>query len=98
MTTGVAYFKWTEKGVHDYEETVERLGTNLKLAERFGVEVKHVFWTPGGPYDLVGVAVGPDAKSLSAFCLALQSTGYLRVEWAEGYGPEEMKELVAARG
>lgn len=98
MTTGVAYFKWTDKGAHDYRETVDRLGRNLKLAGKFGVEVKHVFWTPGGPFDLVGVAEGPDAEHLSAFCLALQSAGYLRVTWAEGYGPDQMQALVAAGG
>ena len=98
MTTGVAFFKWTDEGVHAYRETVDRLGENMKVAEKFGVEIKAVYWTPGGPYDLVGVAVGPDAKTLSAFCLAMQSAGYLRAEWAEGYGPEEMRAVVAAGG
>ncbi|HCU95295.1 MAG TPA: GYD family protein [Actinobacteria bacterium] len=95
MTTGVAFFKWTDEGRHSYRETVDRLGANVKLAEKFGVEIKDVFWTPGGPYDLVGVAVGPDAKTLTAFCLAMQSAGYLRAEWAEAYRPEEMLEVIA---
>jgi uncharacterized protein with GYD domain len=45
MTTGVAFFKWTDKGVHGYRETVDRLGENMKLAEKFGVEIKDVYWT-----------------------------------------------------
>lgn len=98
MATGVAFFKWTDKGVHGYRETVDRLGENMKLAEKFGVEIKEVYWTPGGPYDLVGVAVAQDAKTLSAFCLAMQSGGFLRAEWAEGYAPEEMRELIAVEG
>jgi uncharacterized protein with GYD domain len=98
MTTGVAFFKWTDKGVHGYRETVDRLGENMKLAEKFGVEIKDVYWTPGGPYDLVGIAIGPDAKTLSAFCLAMQSTGFLRADWAEGYAPEEMREVIAVGG
>jgi uncharacterized protein with GYD domain len=95
MTTGVAFFKWTDQGRRGYRETVDRLGENMKLADKFGVEIKDVYWTPGGPYDLVGVAVGPNAKALSAFCLAMQSTGYLRAEWVEGYAPAEMGELVS---
>jgi uncharacterized protein with GYD domain len=47
---------------------------------------------------LVGVAVAPDAKTMSAFCLAMQSTGYLRAEWVEGYAPEEMRQLVTTEG
>ncbi len=98
MSTGVGFFKWTDQGAHGYRETVDRLGENMKLAEKSGVEITAVYWTPGGPYDLIGVAVGPDAKTMSAFCLAMQSAGYLRAEWAEGYAPEEMRELVAAGG
>lgn len=98
MATGVAFFKWTDKGEQSYRETVDRLGQNIKLAEKFGVEVKNVYWTPGGPYDLIGVAEGPDAKTLSAFCLAMQSAGYLRAEWAEAYSPEEMQDLIATGG
>ncbi|MGE5287183.1 MAG: GYD domain-containing protein [Micromonosporaceae bacterium] len=98
MTTGVAFFKWTDKGQQGYRETVDRLGDNTKLAEKFGVEIKAVYWTPGGPYDLIGVAVAPDARTLSAFCLAMQSVGFLRAEWVEGYAPEEMQELVTAGG
>lgn len=94
MATGVAFFRWTEKGRQGYRETVERLGENMKLADKFGVEIKDVYWTPGGPYDLVGVAVGPDTKTLSAFCLAIQSAGYLTADWAEGFSPEEMHNLV----
>jgi uncharacterized protein with GYD domain len=94
MATGVAFFKWTDNGVHAYRETVDRLAENMKLAEKFGVEIKAVYWTPGGPYDLVGIAVGPDAKTLSAFCLAMQSSGYLRAQWAEGYDQDEMRGLI----
>ena len=32
MVTGVAYFKWTDKGAQGYRETVDRLGENMKLA------------------------------------------------------------------
>jgi uncharacterized protein with GYD domain len=96
MVTGVAFFKWTDKGLREYRETVDRLADNMKLAEKFGVQIKQVYWTPGGPYDLVGVAEAADAKTLSAFCLAMQSAGYLRAEWVEGYAPEQMRELTAA--
>lgn len=98
MTTGLAFFKWTDKGRHEYRETVDRLGENVRIAEKFGVQVKDVYWTPGGPYDLVGVAEGPDVKTLSAFCLAIQSAGYLQAEWAEAYSPDEMRELATAGG
>jgi len=98
MARGVAFFKWTDQGVHSYRETVDRLESNTKLAEKFHVEVKEVYYTPGGPYDLIGVAEGPDMKALTAFVLEMESLGSTRIDFAEAYGPGEMKELVHIGG
>lgn len=95
MTTGIAFMKWTEQGAHAYKETVDRLEPALALGKKFDVEVRQTYWTPGGPYDLVGVAEGPDYKSLAGYCLALQSLGFLDISWAEAFSPDEMRELVA---
>lgn len=98
MTTGIAFMKWTDQGAGAYRETVDRLEPALTLAKQFGVEVKETFWTPGGPYDLIGIAEGPDTKSLTAFCLALQSLGFLHATWAEAFSPGEMREVIAIGG
>jgi uncharacterized protein with GYD domain len=96
MTTGIAFMKWTEQGRRTYQATVDRVEPALKLAGKLGVEVKEIYWTPGGPYDLIGIAEGPDIWSLSSFALALQSTGNLTVTWVVGYRPEQMREVIAA--
>ncbi len=96
MTTGIAFMKWTEQGRRTYRQTVDRVDPALKLAGKFGVEVKEIYWTPGGPYDLVGVAEGPDIWSLSSFALALQSIGNLHVTWVVAYRPQEMREVLTA--
>lgn len=98
MTTGVAFFKWTDQGAHNYRETVDRTELNIKLGQKFHVQVREVLYTPGGPYDLIGIAEGPDLKALTAYCLELQSLGYVHIDFTEAYGPEEMKELVHTGG
>lgn len=98
MVTGIAFMKWTEQGAHAYKETVDRLEPALQLAKQFGVEIKETWWTPGGPYDLIGAAEGPDIKSLTAFCLALQSLGFLDVTWVQAFSPDEMREVIAIGG
>lgn len=95
MTTGIGFMKWTEKGKRDYRETVERFESALELAGKFGVEVKEIYWTPGGPCDLIGIAEGPDIWKLSAFALALQAAGNLDITWVEACKPEQMRELLA---
>jgi len=95
MTTGIGFMKWTERGKRNYQETVDRFESALKLAGKFGVEVKEIYWTLGGPYDLIGIAEGPDIWHLSAFALALQSVGNLDITWVQAYRPEQMRELLA---
>ena len=98
MPTGIAFMKWTDQGVHTMRETVDRFEHANKLAGRFAVEIKEIFWTPGGPYDIVSVAEGKDGKGLAAFVLALESLGNLRITLTEGYRPDEMRKLIAKRG
>ena len=95
MTTGIAFMKWTAHGRRNYRETVDRFESALTLAGKFGVEVKEIYWTPGGPYDLIGIAEGPDIWKLSTFALALQSAGNLDITWVEACRPEQMRELLA---
>ena len=95
MTTGIAFMKWTELGRRTYRATVDRVEPALKLGERLGVQVREIYWTPGGPYDLIGIAEGPDIWSLSSFALALQSEGNLTVTWVVAYRPEQMREVIA---
>ncbi len=96
MATGIAFMKWTDQGVRSYRETVDRFGQAEKLAAQFHVQIKEIFWTPGGPYDIVSVYEAPEGKSAKAFGLALESLGNLRLTSADAYGPEEMREVLAA--
>jgi uncharacterized protein with GYD domain len=90
--------KWTEQGRRSYRLTVERVAPALELGKKYGVEVKEVYWTPGGPYDLIGIARGPDVWTLSSFALALQSLGNLDVTWVVGYSPEQMRDVIKDGG
>ncbi|MBA9002743.1 MULTISPECIES: GYD domain-containing protein [Thermomonospora] len=94
MSTGVAFMKWTDQGVRNYRETLDRYEQTKKLADQRGVEIKEIFWTPGGPYDIVSVAEAPEDKTLAAFMLSLESLGNLRITWASAYGPDEMREVI----
>ena len=77
--------------------TVGRLELAEKLAGRFGVEIKETYWIPG-PYDLVSIFEASEGKSRSAFCFALESQGNLRLTYADAYGHEEMREVIATGG
>ncbi len=98
MATFIAFMKWTDQGVRAYRETVDRFEQVGKLAGQFGVEIKQVYWTPGGPYDIVSIGEGPEGKSNTAFGLALESMGNLRITFVDAYDPKEMREVIAVGG
>ncbi len=98
MTTGIAFMKWTDEGAHTYKETVHRLSEGMQLSKQFGVEVKETYWTPGGPYDLISIAEGPNYESLVAVSLALQSLGNVRVVGIQAFRTDEMREVVTLGG
>ncbi len=97
MATSIAFMKLTDQGVRAYRETVDRFEQARELAGQFGVEIKEIYWTPGGPYDIISVAEG-EGKNTSAFGIALEALGNLRITFADAYGPKEMREVIATGG
>ncbi len=95
MTTAIGFLRWTDEGARTYRETVQRYEATTKLAERLGVKISHIYWTPGGPYDIVCVIEAPDTEKLAAFTLESQTRGTLRVKWAGAYGPDQMRDLLS---
>ena len=108
MSTRIAFMNWTDQGVKGYRDTVARFDQARELAKGFGIEITQIYWTPGGPYDLVAVLEQTDERkvssygvmleSISSFGLMLESMGNLRIVTADAYGPDEMRAIVTATG
>ncbi|WP_433469410.1 GYD domain-containing protein [Spirillospora sp. CA-128828] len=96
MTTGVAFLKWTEQGVKNYRDTLDRYEQATKTAGEHGVQFKDIYWTPGGPYDIVCVMEAGEEKELASFILSMESMGNLRGTWCDAYGPDQMREIIQA--
>ncbi|OQO94725.1 GYD family protein [Saccharomonospora piscinae] len=95
MSTAIALLKWTDEGARTYRDTVQRYEATTTLAERLDVKIAEIFWTPGGPYDIVCVIEAPDEERLAAFALETETRGTLRVQWTTAYGPEQMRHLLS---
>ena len=93
MATYVVLFNWTEQGIRNVRDTVERSDRANELAERHSVSLEHIYWTVG-PYDLTVVAEAPDDESISAFLLELSSAGNLRTTTLRAYNREEMSGIL----
>jgi uncharacterized protein with GYD domain len=90
MPTYVLLINWTDQGVRNVRDTVDRYDRSTELANKHGVSLEQIYWTVG-PHDIVGLAEAPDDESISAFCLELSSAGNLRTTTLRAYKREEMR-------
>ena len=66
--------RWTDQGVKDYDDTVERSEQADKLLKTMGGKLVGIWWTMG-KQDFVSVIEAPDDATAMAFLLKLGAQG-----------------------
>ncbi|MCA1730755.1 MAG: GYD domain-containing protein [Actinobacteria bacterium] len=97
MATFVCLVNWTDQGIRNVKDTIQRYERSEELANKHGVSNEQIYWTVG-PYDMVFIAQAPDAESITAYLLELGSAGNLRSTTLRGYNREEMSEILQRLG
>jgi uncharacterized protein with GYD domain len=97
MPTFISLINWTEQGIRDYREAVNRAEMSEKAAEQLGGTVKEIYWTTG-PYDLVAVAEFPDEETGTAFLLQLGALGNVRTTTLRAFKKDEMRGIIDKAG
>jgi uncharacterized protein with GYD domain len=94
MAKYVGLINWTEQGVKNYRDTVDRAKAGAAAAEKLGGKLTKIFWTLGA-YDIVALMDFPDDESATAFAVALSSLGNVRTTTLRAYDEAEMTAIVA---
>ena len=98
MPTYVTLFNWTDQGIRNVRDTVDRVDRASEMAEqKYGVRLGQIYWTVGS-YDLVSTFEAPDDESISAFLLELGSVGNVRSTTLRAYDREEMSGIIERLG
>ena len=98
MPTYVVLIDWTERGVTNFKETVDRYEASRSDFEGRGITFKDIYWTLGG-HDIVTIAEAPDDETLAAALLRLVSAGNLRTTTLRAFSQDEMRGVIqSARG
>jgi uncharacterized protein with GYD domain len=98
MATYLVLFNWTEQGIRNVRDTVDRADrAATEMGEKHGVSLEQIYWTVG-PYDLAAIAEASDDESVSAFLLELGSIGSVRTTTLRAYNREEMSNLLERLG
>jgi uncharacterized protein with GYD domain len=97
MATYVVLIDWTQQGVENFKDTVNRYEAAASQFEGMGVRFKDIYWTLGS-HDIVSVVEAPDGETLAAALLRLASQGNLRTTTLRALSADEMRAVVAKAG
>ena len=93
MPRYVVLVNWTDQGVRNVKQTLQRTDSGGELAEKHGLKLEQAYWTVG-PYDMVTVFEAPDDEALSAHLLEIGSLGNVRTTTLRAYDEEEMSGIL----
>jgi uncharacterized protein with GYD domain len=97
MATYIVLGDWTQQGVANFEQTVDRYDAGMTQMEAMGITVKDRYWTLGA-HDQVSVIDAPDDETLAAAMLKLASLGNFRTTVLRAFSADEMRTVIAKAG
>jgi uncharacterized protein with GYD domain len=97
MPTYVSLLNWTEQGIRNVRDTLDRAKRAEEAAEEYGVRFAETYYTVG-PYDIVTVMEAADEESATAVLLALGAAGNVRSTTLRAYDREEMAAIIERLG
>jgi uncharacterized protein with GYD domain len=93
MPTYVALIDWTDQGVRNYKESVNRYEAAQSSLEGLGVRFTTIHWTLG-VHDIVAVVDAPDDETLAAGLLAVAGQGNIRTTTLRAFTADQMRTIV----
>jgi uncharacterized protein with GYD domain len=93
MAKYVMLGNWTEQGVRNVKDTVERARGVRELFASMGVNAREFFWTMG-QYDVILTFDAPDDETMMRATLAVVMRGNLRTTTLRALGEQEMERVL----
>src|SRR5829696_3900621 len=97
MPTYVVLINFTDQGIRNVKQTIERTDSGGEIAEKHGLKLEQAYWTVGA-YDMVAVFEAPNDEAISAHLLEIGSLGNVRTTTLRAYDEEEMSGLLRRLG
>jgi uncharacterized protein with GYD domain len=97
MPVYVSLVKWTDQGIKNYRDTVDRARDYSALVERHGGRTRELLWAIG-EYDIVTIAEYPDDETATAALLQVGALGSVRTTTMRAFDADEMTGIIARAG
>lgn len=93
MARYVVLVDWTEQGVANFQDSVDRYEAAQEQFAQMGVSFEDVYWTLGD-HDIVAVMEAPDDETAAAALLRLGSQGNVRTKTMRAFSRDEMRGVI----
>jgi uncharacterized protein with GYD domain len=93
MATYVILANWTDEGIRNVKDTIQRAQHFRNLCEQHGVKVLSFYWTQGR-YDNISVVEAPDEQAVMASIFASCQMGSVRSETLRAFNESEMSAIL----
>src|SRR5438552_17590043 len=97
MPTYVLLIDWTQHGVENFKDSVDRYEAARSQFEGMGVRFRDIYWTLGS-HDIVSIVDAPDSETLAAALLRLASQGSVRTTTLRALSADEMRGVITKAG
>jgi len=94
MPRGVILVDYTDQGRRTIKDSPDRAEASKAEAAKLGIQVKDLFYTPGGPHDAAIVVEAEGPESIHKFMASVQSLGNVKMKFIRAFSIEEMRKMV----
>jgi uncharacterized protein with GYD domain len=88
MPRGVILVDWTDQGRRTIKDSPDRAE-----ATKLGIQVKDIFYTPGGPHDAAIIIEAESPEPINKFMCRVQ-LGNVKMKFIRAFSIEEMHKMV----
>lgn len=93
MATFIVLASFSDQGIKNVKQTVERADAFKQMAAKAGAKVKEIYWTLGS-HDVIAICEAPDDETATAMALSVASRGNVRSETLRAFTFDEMKKVL----
>ena len=94
MPRGVILVDYTDQGRRTIKDSPDRAEASKVEAAKLGVQVRDLFYTPGGPHDAAMVIEAEGPEPVNKFMSNIQSLGNVKMKFIRAFSIEEMRKMV----
>ena len=94
MVKGVILVDYTEQGRRTMKDSPDRAEASKAEAAKLGVQVRELFYTPGGPHDAAIVIEAEGPEPINKLMCSVQSLGNVKMKLVRAFSIDEMRRMV----